>query len=401
MGMLANPLEARCAGMKIVADKAIPFVEPFFSTLGEVELLNEAELTAASVREADCLVVRTVTRVNEELLARSRAQCVASATTGTDHIDLECLRSRGILVFDAKGCNARAVAEYALSSLFALSADNGLALEGKIAGIIGCGNTGGRLRRLLDAIGVETRVYDPFIRDQNGSLVFQELDEVLDADIISLHVPLTTIGEHPTWRMVGRDFLKRLKTDVTFINTSRGSVADERELLRFAKRNPASRLALDVWDNEPCINQELLAAATLATPHIAGYSLDARVNATRRVYEQARDFFGLPARPPAVSLPPREKAELRLDKFGDDMEAARTAVLAAYDARRDCAALREMMNLEPTRRGAFFSSLRANYAHRREISSLRLRLPGTAGALSAKLSQLGFETHTEGPRVAP
>ena len=178
-------------------------------------------------------------------------------------------------------------------------------------------------------------------------------------------------------------------------------MADERELLRFAKRNPASRLALDVWDNEPCINQELLAAATMATPHIAGYSLEARLNATRRVYEQARDFFGLPARSPEVSLPPREKAELRLDKFGDDMEAARTAVLAAYDARRDCAALREMMNLEPTQRGAFFSSLRANYAHRREFSSLRLRLPGTAGVLSAKLSQLGFETQTEGPRAAP
>lgn len=396
--MLANLLEARCAGMKIVADKAIPFVEPFFSTLGQVELLSEAELTAATVREADCLVVRTVTRVNEELLARSRAQCVASATSGTDHIDLDCLRARGILVFDAKGCNAGAVAEYALSSLFALSADNGLELEGKIAGIIGCGNTGGRLRQLLDAIGVETRVYDPFLRNKDGSLVFQELDEVLDADILSLHVPLTTAGEHPTWRMVGRDFLQRLKTDVTFINTSRGSVVDERELLRFAKRNPASQLVLDVWDNEPCINQELLAAATLATPHIAGYSLDARVNATRRVYEQARDFFGLPARPPAVSLPPRERAELRLHKFGDDMEAARTAVLAAYDPRRDCAALREMMNLGPPQRGMFFRSLRVNYAPRREFSSLRLRLPETAGALSAKLSRLGFEARTEGQR---
>lgn len=399
--MLANPLEARCAGMKIVADKAIPFVEPFFSTLGKVELLSEAELTAATVREADCLVVRTVTRVNEELLAHSRARCVASATSGTDHIDLDCLRARGIPVFDAKGCNAGAVAEYALSSLFALSADNGLELEGKIVGIIGCGNTGGRLRQLLDAIGVETRVYDPFLRDQNGGLVFQELDEVLAADIISLHVPLTTAGEHPTWRMVGRDFLQRLKWDVTFINTSRGSVVDERELLRFAQRNPASRLVLDVWDNEPCINQELLAAATIATPHIAGYSLDARVNATRRVYEQARDFFGLPARPPAVSLPPRAMAELRLDKFGDDMEAAQTAVLAAYDPRRDCAALREMMNFGPTQRGMFFRSLRVNYAPRREFSSLRLRLPETAGALSAKLSRLGFEAQIEGPCAAP
>lgn len=394
--MLANPLEARCAGMKIVADKAIPFVEPFFSTLGQVELLSEAELTATTVREADCLVVRTVTRVNEELLAHSRVRCVASATSGTDHIDLDCLRARGIPVFDAKGCNAGAVAEYALSSLFALSAANGLELESKIAGIIGCGNTGGRLRQLLDAIEVETRVYDPFLRNKNGGLVFQELDEVLEADIISLHVPLTTAGEHPTWRMVGRDFLQRLKRDVTFINTSRGSVVDERELLRFAKRNPASRLVLDVWDNEPCINQELLAAAAIATPHIAGYSLDARVNATRRVYEQARDFFGLPARPPAVSLPPRAMAELRLDKFGDDMEATQTAVLAAYDARRDCAALREMMNFGPTQRGMFFRSLRVNYAPRREFSSLRLRLPETAGALSAKLSRLGFEAQTEG-----
>ena len=232
-------------------------------------------------------------------------------------------------------------------------------------------------------------------------MFFRNWTRSLDADIISLHVPLTTAGEHPTWRMVGRDFLRRLKTDATFINTSRGGVVNERELLRFAKRNPASRLVLDVWDNEPCINQELLAAATIATPHIAGYSLDARVNATRRVYEQARDFFGLPARPPAVSLPPREMAELRLDKRGDDLEAARTAVLAAYDARRDCAALRKMMNLEATQRGPFFSALRVNYAPRREFSSLRLRLPETAGALSAKLSRLGFEAQTEGPRAAP
>ena len=265
--------------MKIIADKAIPYAGSFFSTLGDVTLLNDRDLTTASISDADCLVIRSVTRVDRSLLDGSRIRCVASAASGADHVDHDYLRSRDIPVFTATGCNARSVAEYVLSCLFVLSEQYGLDSEHKTVGIIGCGHVGGQLRRLLHLIGIETRVYDPLLRDDNNRLIYQELDEVLTSDLISLHVPLTTTGEYPTARMVDRHFLARLKADVILVNTARGGVVNERDLIEFSRRNRESRLVLDVWDNEPHINIELLSQATLATPHIAGYSAQAKLNA--------------------------------------------------------------------------------------------------------------------------
>ena len=163
-----------------------------------------------------------MTRVGRGLLDGTQVSCVASASSGADHVDLDYLDSRNIPLFDAKGCNANSVAEYVLSCLFVLSEQYGAELEGKTAGIIGCGNVGARLRYLLQVIGIETRVYDPFIRDERGACPFRDLEHVLASDIITLHVPLTTTGEYPTAQMVEREFLDRLKADVIFINTARG-----------------------------------------------------------------------------------------------------------------------------------------------------------------------------------
>ena len=378
--------------MKIVADKAIPYTGRFFATLGDVTLLDSGHITPASVRDADCLVVRSVTRVDRALLGDSRVQCVATNSSGTDHVDLDYLEARNIPLFDAKGCNANSVAEYVLSCLFVLSEQSGVELEGKTAGIIGCGHVGARLRSLLHIIGLETRVYDPFIRDENNSYPYRNLDSVLGSDIITLHVPLTTAGEYPTARMVDRDFLGRLRQDVIFINTSRGAVVNEQDLVDFARQNPASRLVLDVWTGEPEINDELFRLATLATPHIAGYSSRAKLEATRLVSEKLCKWFDMPAPADTEISFPAERAEINLSGFERGFEAVRTAALAAYDVRSDCAALREIESIDPEGRGDFFSSLRADYPFRREFAELQVILPEQPGVMHSRLSALGFST---------
>ena len=375
--------------MKIIADKAIPYAMRFFSTLGEVVLLDAGDITPASIRDADCLVVRSVTRVDEDLLGDTRIKCVASNSSGTDHVDADYLDARAVPLFDAKGCNANSVAEYVLSCLFVLSEQFGVELEGKTAGIIGCGYVGGRLRSLLHVTGMETRVYDPFVRDEDGRFVFRDFDSVLSSDIITLHVPFTTAGEYPTARMVDRQFLGRLKNDVIFVNTARGGIVNERDLIDFARENGACRLVLDVWDNEPEINDELFALASLATPHIAGYSAQARLNATRRVYEQVCGYFDTDATADAVILAD-EDAELNLSEFDGVADAVRTAVLASYDVRSDCAALKGLTETEPHERGAFFNSLRTDYPSRREFPALRVALSADQGMIGEKLSALGF-----------
>ncbi len=359
--------------------------------MGDVSLVDGKDITPPSIRDADCLVVRSVARVDRALLGGSRIKCVASTSSGTDHVDLDYLNARNIPLFDAKGCNANSVAEYVLSCLFVLSEQFGVELEGKTVGIIGCGHVGARLRCLLLILGIETRVYDPFITDERGCFVFRDLDSVLSSDIITLHVPLTWTGEYPTAQMVDRQFLSRLKNDVVFINTARGAVVNERDLLDFARQNRMSRLVLDVWDNEPVINDELFALASLATPHIAGYSTRARMNATRLVYEQVCALFEAPVSADAGLLLPDESAELNLSGFAPVTDAIRTAVLASYDVRGDCAAMRGMTEIEPNERSAFFNSLRTDYPSRREFSDLQLGLPGNAGSLHHKFSSLGFD----------
>ena len=379
--------------MKIVADKAIPYAMRFFSTLGEVVLLDSGDITSASISDADCLLVRSVTRVDRALLGGSQIKCVASASSGTDHVDIDYLDTREIPLFDAKGCNANSVAEYVLSCLFVLSEQFGVEPEGKTAGIIGCGHVGARLRSLLQIIGMETRVYDPFIRDGNNSYPYRDLDSVLCSDIITLHVPLTTTGEYPTAEMVDRQFLGRLKNDVIFINTARGGAVNERDLIDFAGQNRECRLVLDVWDNEPLINDELFALASLATPHIAGYSAQAKLNATRLVYEQVCRWFDVSATADAVILAD-ENAELNLSGFDEALDAVRTAVLASYDVRSDCAALQGLAEIEPHERGVFFDSVRTDYPSRREFPALTVALSENQGLIGEKLSALGFSIKT-------
>ena len=373
--------------MKIVADRAIPFAQHFFSPLGDVRLVDGTEIDAATVRDADALIVRTVTRVDERLLHDSRIAFVGSTTSGIEHVDTDYLQQHNIRFASAAGCNARSVAEYVLSGLFALAVQHGCEPVDRQVGIIGYGHVGRHLDGLLQACGICTLVNDPLLQARTGDSRFCELDEVLQADVISLHVPLSKAGSHPTYHLVDDDFLSRLKQDVILINTSRGAVVDEDALCRFKVRHNDAHIVLDVWDKEPALNTELLRLTSIHTPHIAGYSADARLLGTRMVYtalQKARNVE-LPVLPRAGS------GDIALDGFGSDTEAVQRAVLSAYDVRADSASLLRILELGEEEHALFFHGLRNNYPARREFPAVTVTLPKAAISLTARLSALGFK----------
>jgi len=384
--------------MKIVADQAIPFAQHFFSALGELQLLAAPEIDAAAVRDADALIVRTATRVNEQLLHDSQVAFVASTTSGIDHVDTDYLQQHNIRFASAPGCNARSVAEYVLSSLFVLADREGFNPLDKQVGIIGYGHTGKQLDGLLQSCGIRTLVNDPCLQAQTKDRRFCELDEILQADIISLHVPLSTAGSYPTHHLINDHVLRRVKKDVILINTARGGVVDEDALLRFKARHVDAHIVLDVWDQEPDINTELLMSTTIHTPHIAGYSVDARLAGTRMVYsafQQARHVT-----PPL--LPAARLNEITLNSFSSDIEAIQMAVLSAYDVRGDSVSLQQILECSEEKRAVLFQTLRKHYPRRREFLAMTVKLPGELpkelpGArvgLAAKLAALGFKVST-------
>jgi erythronate-4-phosphate dehydrogenase len=381
--------------MKIVADRAIPFLRECFADLGPLEAIDGREIDRARVRDAELLVVRTVTPVGRPLLEGSSVRFVASPTAGVDHVDLAHLRASGIGFAHAPGCNARAVAEYVLSVLFALAAPRDRDPGALRVGIVGCGQVGSRLGALLDVLGVEHLDCDPPLRDAGREGRWREPGELREADVISLHVPLTESGPYATRNLVNRDFLRGLRKDVLLINTARGGVVDEEALLEFLERHPQAACAVDVWGGEPQISLDLLERAAIGTPHIAGYSLDARLGATVAVSRAVRAYFGIGTEPDEPRLPVPEPVELRVDPGGSESGALGSVVLGSYDVRLDAARLRALPEFAVAAQPAFFAELRNNYPVRREFPARTLCLPAGAAHLRAKLDGLGFRTTTQ------
>ncbi|MBF8268698.1 MAG: Erythronate-4-phosphate dehydrogenase [Gammaproteobacteria bacterium] len=379
--------------MQIVVDKDIFFAEKYFASLGDVIKVDGRSITAALVKQADILIVRSITNVTESLLRGSAVRFVGSVTSGTDHIDQACLQKNGIGFGCAAGSNARAVAEYVLSSLMVLMEQREFDLISKTVAIIGCGHTGSLLRGFLHSLGVRCLVNDPPLRDATGGQDYCELNEVFDADIISVHVPLVKTGAYPTWRMIDAAFLQRLREDVILINTSRGDVIDENALLPFLDLYQQASVVLDVWNGEPDIDSELMQKATIATAHIAGHTLDAKLKAVAMVYKQACSYFQQPCAATSMdNFRNLEPVEIALTAEVAELDAIQMAVLTSYDVRTDASALRQILSLEPGQRARFFDDLRSQYRTRREFSALRIKLPAECQRLAGKLNHLGFPT---------
>ncbi len=260
--------------MRIVADSAIKLAREAFSALGDLVLLSADEINPRTIREANVLLVRTETRIDAALLSGSAVRFVATATTGTDHVDLHLLEEKGIAFSSAAGCNANAVCEYIVAILLSLAKERGWSLQGSTLGVVGVGKIGSRVARVGAALGMEVLKNDPPLARQSGSADFLELDDLMGVDYLTIHVPLTFRGADPTHHLFDEDRLERLKGATVLINTSRGSVVDGSALKQCLVRGRLSTCVLDVWEHEPGIDFSLLEKVSIGTPHIAGYSLD-------------------------------------------------------------------------------------------------------------------------------
>jgi erythronate-4-phosphate dehydrogenase len=307
-------------------------------------------------------------------------------------MDLGYLESRGIGFASAEGSNARSVAEYVMAALAVLAERGRWRLRDKRLGIVGCGRIGGLVGRMAEAVGMHVLRSDPPLARTAGGEGFVPLEAMADADILTFHVPLTYVGPDATHHLIGRRLLASLKDGAAVINTSRGAVADSAALKEvFGGGGRLGALVLDVWEGEPDVDLDLLDRTTLATPHVAGYAYDGKVNGTRMVLEALCRHFGL-RRPwdPSPLMPPAPRPEVRLPAGVTLDRALRLATAAAYDMEADDRRLRAIAQEPPERRDRYFTALRAQYPVRREFCATRVVFDAADADVAAALEALGF-----------
>ncbi|WP_180049068.1 MULTISPECIES: 4-phosphoerythronate dehydrogenase [unclassified Acinetobacter] len=346
--------------MKIVADENLAFTEYFFAEFGEIKQAAGRTLTHEDVKEADALLVRSVTQVNADLIQQTALKFVGSATIGTDHLEITALEKQGIAWSNAAGCNAQAVAEYVITALLYVKPELLNANEQFTLGIVGLGNVGSRLAVMAELFGWNVIGYDPFVQsDQVKQVEFAEL--LKNADAISAHVPLTKEGEHPTYHLINAAALSTMKPTAILINSARGPVVEEAALIADIQQTQR-KVVLDVFEHEPEISAALLDLIYLVTPHIAGYSLEGKARGTQMIYEAFCQTFNQPINKAFESqLPVCEQYFT-----GADFKTVLQRYLKdIYDIARDDANLRACLKDGKVDQKAF-DYLRKTYPLRRE-----------------------------------
>lgn len=370
--------------MRIVVDRNIRGAEETFGAHGEIVFLDGREITRHDLQDTEILVVRTATRVNRELLEGTTVAFVGTTSIGTDHLDIPWLDEAGIAWANAPGCNADSAAQYTLAMIWLSLQRSGRELQGMTAGIVGRGNVGSRTQRLLETMGVKTLANDPPLADA-GVEGLADLDEVLDSDIVCLHVPLTRSGPYPTFRMMDREQIGRIREGALLVNSARGNVIDGPALLK-AVESGRIDAALDVWPGEPDLDPELLRKTVVATPHVAGYSDDGKRNGTRMVYEEFCSWAGLEPRPHAAD--PAGGLETTIEPGADSITRALEAscFVPVHDHE-----LKSLAGLPAPQIAAGFDRLRKEYPFRRDFHGWHLNCSDTPAA--EKLAALGFRVN--------
>lgn len=374
--------------MKILVDENIPHAAEFFNHLGEVTTGPGRNFSNADLRATDVLIVRSITQVNQALLAGSRVRFVGTCTIGTDHLDIDYLNKQNIAWASAQGCNANSVVEYVFAAL-AKHRSNWQRLQ---IGIVGCGNVGGKLYQRLKQLGVQLAVYDPLL-DQNQLPELTDLKNTLQSDILCLHTPLTTAGPFPTLGMIGSEQLQQLKPNAMLLSAGRGGVIVEAALLNQKQHHPDFTVVLDVWEDEPKISLPMMNAVDIATPHIAGYSYDGKAVGTEMIYQALCGFLAVAPQVKLKDVMATPEQILLTWPNNNSMAGLSEFLQEVYDIKADDQTMRKAL-LQAQRSGgdigAEFDRLRKTYPVRREWHNYRLPPNLTAEQIKV-LSVLGFK----------
>ncbi len=372
--------------MKIIVDENMPYAEELFSQLGEVILKSGRSLTADDLIDIDALMIRSVTKVNAELISKAnKLKFVGTATAGMDHVDQTLLKEKGIFFTAAPGCNKVGVAEYVFSVMMVLAQQQGFSVFDKTVGIIGAGQVGSYLEKCLKGMGIKVLINDPFKQEEGDTRSFTPLTELVEtSDIITLHTPITTEGKHPTYHMFDEAVLNGLRADQILINAARGPVVDSCALKRRLQKNDGFTAALDVFEFEPEVDMELLPLLAFATPHVAGYGLEGKARGTTMIFNSYCEFLNNELRAHASDLLPTAPVPtMVLDRAWDEATLHNITQLI-YDVRKDDALFRR----EISKQGAF-DLMRKHYWDRREYSAVTL--VGNESCNLAPLAELGFQ----------
>ncbi|MCL7930478.1 4-phosphoerythronate dehydrogenase PdxB [Halomonas llamarensis] len=380
--------------MKLVVDANIPAADACFGAFGEVIKCPGREISAEHLRDADALIIRSVTPVNASLLAESAVRFVGTCTIGIDHVDTHYLAEHDIAFASAPGCNAEAVVDYVLASLLTLAERQGWRLLDRCVGIVGVGNVGSRLQARLQALGVEVLACDPPRAEREGvsegKSGFTSLETLIEhCDVLCLHTPLVSTGPHATQHLLDAERITELAHGMVVLNAGRGDCIDGLALRsRLASQNDLTAV-LDVWENEPAIDAALHDLAMLATPHIAGYSLDGKLRGSLMIHQALAAHLDQTSELTLDDIcPPPALASITLQQALPSEDALRLCARAVYDVRHDHERLTREAHALGLAKG--FDTCRANYPLRREFSTLTVRLRDEAQTLATILSVAGF-----------
>lgn len=369
----------------IIADDHIPFLKGVLEPYARMVYLPGNRITKTDLLRANGLIIRTRTKCDESMLEGTPVKFVATATIGFDHIDTEYCAANGIQWNHAPGCNSASVKQYMAAALAHQVLANHFQPEGKVMGIIGVGNVGSKIARLALTNNMRPMLNDPPRALAEGGAGFTSLDEILaEADVISLHVPLNKEGAFRTWHLADEAFFSKLQRKPLLINTSRGEIMDEKACREALKLGQISGYIADVWENEPDIDLALMRMARIATPHIAGYSVEGKANGTAACVRAASRFFGLELDNWSPQfLPPPPNPHLRIITTAKtDEQIVAEGILASYNIIKDDQDLRN----DP----GSFERLRNYYPVRREFEAFSVKLAGPRPSAERKLKDLGF-----------
>ena len=413
----------------IVADENAVGMAALGRRFGVIDRLPAEAITADSLKDADALIVRSVTKVDRALLDGASVRFVGSATAGIDHVDVEYLRHAGIAFHHAPASNAVSVVEYVLAALVVLCSRSRRRLDDLVVGVVGCGNVGSRLVERLTSLGATVLKNDPpRARNEDG---FVDLETLLhQCNVVTLHTPLERLGAFPTHHLIDERAFDLMQPGAWLINAARGPIVDTEALNRALDAGRVGHAVIDTWEGEPGISLDLLRRATIATPHIAGYSYDSKLLGTRMVVEAMAHHFAMPfdatdidatdiddddGRPgdkpepshPYILSPNREGTVGTFDVLPPDpaldaVEAARYVVGQSYDILADDARMRTAMSANQhseASRAAAFRELRRLYPRRHSFERYRLHASHLRADVAQVLAGLGMKVEEEDVQV--